>query len=120
MPYSEKEKTLDNASKKINNITIYKLGEVGINEPVVGLTLRGHKHAIDHIAFSPDNKYLMTVSNKDGSMFVWDCNTGDRLTQNKNSKNVNSLKFMTEKDGKTVSMITTGRGNCKIWSFYTP
>lgn len=102
----------------MNNIVIYKLGEVGINAPIISIALRGHKFAIDHVVFSPDSNYLVTVCNKDGSMFVWDCNTGDRLTQNKNSKSINCLKFLC--DNKSVSLVTTGRGNCKIWSFYTP
>jgi WD40 repeat protein len=56
--------------------------------------LRGHKYTIDHVVFSPDSKYLVSVCNKDGGMFVWDCKTGERLTQNKNSKNINSIKFL--------------------------
>jgi WD40 repeat protein len=96
---------------------VYNLGEVTVSEVAVKITLRGHKHPVDQVAFSPDGQYLITVCNKDGSMFTWDCVTGDRLTQNKNTKNINCLKFFTEKDNTTVSLVTTSRGNCKIWLF---
>ena len=33
--------------------------------------LRGHKKGIDHIAFSSNGQYIVTVSNQDGSMFLW-------------------------------------------------
>ena len=33
--------------------------------------LRGHKKGIDHMVFSNNGKYIVTVSNQDGSMFLW-------------------------------------------------
>lgn len=89
--------------------------------------LKGHKYVIDHVAFSPDSRYLVTASNKDGSMFVWDTKTGERQAQNKNSKSISSLKFVRDKLGGNPSrkdfstyLVTIGRGNCKIWTFSTP
>lgn len=70
------ERTLDSLTRRNNNIVLYRLGEIGLEEPQLLLTLKGHKHIIDHIAFSPDSRYLVSISNKDGSMFVWDCKTG--------------------------------------------
>lgn len=121
----QKEKTIDsNVSRKNNIITIYKLGQLGISTPEILITLKGHKYDIDHIIFSTDSKYLVSISNKDGSMFSWDCRTGQRLTQNKNSKNINTIKILNQKQFQNnskkdfgVYLVTTGRGNCKIWTF---
>jgi WD40 repeat protein len=58
------------------------------------IVLKGHKYAIEYGLFSSDGKYFVSVCNRDGSMFVWDLRNGDRITQNKNSKNINCIKFM--------------------------
>lgn len=72
----DKEKTFDSLTKKYNSITVYKMGEIGVNQPELLVVLKGHKHPIDHIVFSPDSRYLISVSNKDGSMFIWDSKSG--------------------------------------------
>lgn len=58
------------------------------------MVLKGHRFVVNHMIFSPDSKHLVTVCNKDMSMFVWDCEKGERLTQNKNNISVNSIKFI--------------------------
>lgn len=34
--------------------------------------LKGHKNPVGLLQFTPDNRYLVSISNKDGSMFLWD------------------------------------------------
>jgi WD40 repeat protein len=60
--------------------------------------------------FSSNGKYLVTVSNQDGSMFVWE--GADTITRNRNSKSISKILF----DGKG-DLITVGRGYIKLWPF---
>ena len=72
--------------------------------------LRGHKKCIDHVVFSGNGKYLVTVSNQDGSMFVWE--GAEPVTKNRNSKAISKVLF----DGKG-DLVTIGRGYIKLWPF---
>ena len=56
---------------KYNNLWIYDLKDM-VENPILLYTLKGHKNGIDLLAFSPDAKYLVSVGNKDGSMFIWE------------------------------------------------
>lgn len=100
-----------------STVTIYKLGEVGIDEPKVVQQLKGHKYAIDHLLYSPDGKYLVSICNTDGSLFVWNCTSGERVSTNKNSRKINCVKFMGSEGAAGYDLVTAGRGFCKIWGF---
>jgi WD40 repeat protein/TPR repeat protein len=41
-------------------------------------TLRGHQYSINHIACSPDSKYIMTAA-LNGSLILWDAATGKKI-----------------------------------------
>ena len=95
--------------------------------------MKGHRNPIEKMSFTPDSSYLVSINNKDGSMFLWDVEVGDRLTQNKNSRKINGMIFC--KNGSSIesssgisisglnieeeesgySLITIGKGHCKIW-----
>lgn len=72
--------------------------------------LRGHKFGLDHLVFSPNSKYIVTVSNQDGSMFLWE--GGEATTKNRISKSISKLIF-----DNTGDLITIGKGYLKIWPF---
>lgn len=72
--------------------------------------LRGHKHNIDLLVFSPNGRYLLSVSNHDGSMFLWE--KGECLTRNRVSKSVARAVFDPLGD-----LVTVGRGYLKVWKF---
>ena len=72
--------------------------------------LRGHKFGVDHFVFSPNCKYMLTISNQDGSMFLWE--GADTLTKNRNSKTISKALFDSKGD-----LLTIGRGYIKFWSF---
>jgi WD40 repeat protein len=75
-----------------------------------GQVLRGHKHSVDLLAFSPNGKYLLSLSNHDGSMFLWE--KGECLTKNRVSKTVARAVFDAKGD-----LVTVGRGYLKVWRF---
>lgn len=60
--------------------------------------------------WSPNNKYLISVSNKDGSLFVWEGTS--KMAQNKIGKIVNKI-FFTSKG----NLITIGAKYFKVWPF---
>ena len=72
--------------------------------------MKGHKNGINLVAFSRGGKYLVSVGNKDGSMFIWE--KQQRLSQNRNSRTLNQIMFDNNGD-----LITVGKGHCKIWPF---
>lgn len=74
--YMESSNYQSRNKKSQSSISLYKLGEVGLEEPELIRTFKGHKYPIDHLLFSPDGKYLVSLSNRDGSMFVWNCTSG--------------------------------------------
>jgi len=60
--------------------------------------------------FSPNSQYIVTVSNQDGSMFLWE--NGEATTKNRISKSISKLIF----DGKG-DLLTIGKGYLKLWPF---
>lgn len=72
--------------------------------------LRGHKHNIDLLVFSPNANYLLSISNHDGSMFLWE--KGECVTKNRVSKTIAKAVFDNNGD-----LVTVGRGYLKIWKF---
>lgn len=62
------------------------------------------------IEWSPNGKYLVSVSNEDGGMFVWE--GGSRISQNKMGRKINKIVF--SDDG---NLITAGKQHFKIWQF---
>jgi WD40 repeat protein len=72
--------------------------------------LKGHKQSIDLIKFSPNGKYLVSVCNSDGTLFVWE--NGESAAKNKLSKPVNVLLFDWNQD-----LLTIGNGYVKVWKF---
>jgi len=73
-------------------------------------TLKGHKFGIDHLVFSPNGEYIVTVSNQDGSMFLWE--EGEATTKNRITKSISKVVF----DGKG-DLLTVGKGYLKVWPF---
>jgi WD40 repeat protein len=72
--------------------------------------LKGHKSGIDHLAFSPNGKYIVTVSNQDGSIFLWE--EGESITKNRMSKTIAKVLFDSKGD-----LLAIGRGFIKLWPF---
>lgn len=72
--------------------------------------LKGHKSGIDHLVFSPNGKYIVTSSNQDGSVFLWE--NGEPITKNKMSKTIAKLLF--DRNG---DLLAIGRGFIKLWPF---
>ena len=72
--------------------------------------LKGHKNGIDHLVFSNNGRYIVTVSNQDGSMFLWE--GIEPITKNKNSKTISKVLFDHRGD-----LVTIGRGYIKLWAF---
>lgn len=72
--------------------------------------LRAHKHMVDILTFSGNSKYLLSISNHDGSMFLWE--KGENITKNRVSKAVTRAVF----DGNG-DLVTIGRGFLKLWKF---
>lgn len=70
----------DKKDKK-KNIYIYNLTKKIKNYPYIEkiLTLKGHKHEIKSIAYSSDNKQIIT-SDSSGMINVWDSKTGDLMS----------------------------------------
>jgi WD40 repeat protein len=89
----------------IENLEQLKGGQV---RPM--FVMRGHKHNIDLLAFSPNGRYLLSISNHDGSMFLWE--KGECLTKNRVSKTVAKAVFDSNGD-----LVTVGRGYLKVWKF---
>lgn len=84
-----------------------------MDSPKLITVLKGHKHQIDHLAYVPSSKMIVSVSNQDGTLFVWNSENGERLSQNKNSRSIHSVGFLPRKN--RIDLLTTGRGFCKIW-----
>lgn len=57
---------------KYNNIYVYDLNEIGEDDPELLYVMKGHKNGVDLMTFSKGRKYLISVGNKDGSMFIWE------------------------------------------------
>ena len=61
-------------STKHGCATVYRIDDLeSLKGGLLGSvwTLRGHKLGIDHLAFSAFNRYIVSLSNQDGSMFLW-------------------------------------------------
>ncbi|MBA3751353.1 WD40 repeat domain-containing protein [Candidatus Dependentiae bacterium] len=79
-------------------------------EPVI---LRGHTDYVLKLAFSPDDKKIVTVS-QDTTARVWDCQTGEELkTLNGHTQLVNSMAY--SPDGKKI-VTASGDKTAKIWN----
>lgn len=111
---STDEKLLAVADKaKPPSVSVYDISSLeGLRGTAgkAGLVLRGHKHNIDLLVWSPNGRYLLSVSNHDGSMFLWE--RGECLTRNRVSKAVAKAAF----DG-SGDLVTVGRGYLKVWRF---
>lgn len=51
---------------------LYSIEDLELVKKEVKWILRGHKFGIDQLVFSPNGNYQLTVSNQDGSMFLWE------------------------------------------------
>jgi len=99
-------------SGKLATTSVYDINDLEAikGRPDVKWVLRGHKKCIDHVVFSGDSRYLVTVSNQDGSMFTWE--GAEAVTKNRNSKSISKMLFDSKGD-----LITVGRGYIKLWPF---
>ena len=73
-------------------------------------TLKGHRQGVSLLAWSPNAKYLASLSNEDGGMFLWE--EGSRVSQNKMGKKINKMIFTEEGD-----LVTIGKQSFKVWYF---
>jgi WD40 repeat protein len=108
------EKLLAVADKnKPPTISVYDISNLqglrGIATKAI-FSLRGHKHNIDLLVWSPNGRYILSISNHDGSMFLWE--KGECLTKNRVSKSVARAAFDSNGD-----LVTVGRGYLKVWKF---
>jgi WD40 repeat protein len=72
--------------------------------------LKGHKQSIDLVCFSPDGRYFLSVSNHDGSLFLWE--GAETVARNRLTKVLNRAFFDSNGD-----LVTLGRGYFKVWAF---
>lgn len=98
-------------SGKHPHITVYAIQTAGKDHTKKALLeLKGHKHRIDGIVFSPNRKYIVSVCNQEGSMFLWQ---GEELVaKNRLTKTINKVMF-----DSAQNLITVGRGYFKLWKF---
>jgi WD40 repeat protein/serine/threonine protein kinase len=77
------------------------------------LTFKGHKGAVMGVAFSPDGKRLASASG-DGTVKVWDAQTGQELLPIKAGGYIRSVAF--SPDGKRLASFS---GPLKVWDAQT-
>src|SRR5262249_53192330 len=77
-----------------------------------GLILRGHKDRVEHAAYSPDGKRILTAS-RDGTVKAWDAGTGQELfTLKGHTATVYLAKF--SPDGKRIVSASTD-STVRLW-----
>lgn len=74
------------------------------NEPKT-IALKGHTHAVNSVAYSPDGKRLLTGSG-DKTAKVWDANTGQEVLTIKHDYYIYSVTF--SPDNKKVVSADSG------------
>lgn len=105
-------------------MNILLLGIGAKAQEALKMELKGHIHAINALAFSPDGNYLVSASGNQNSpsrksqCIVWDLNTGEKLLEiAQHPEEIRSLTF--SPDGSQI--ITAGgyqaKQNFKIWDF---
>ncbi|CAD8068911.1 unnamed protein product [Paramecium primaurelia] len=93
-------------------VNIFKLTDE--REINISQQLKGHKFGITQIVESPAKPYLVSLgSEPDKGLFVWDWSQGIKLTVNKLSKPVNTIRF--NDNGRLL--ISAGQGHLKYWQF---
>ena len=53
--------------------------------------MKGHKNTVDLLTFSRNQKYIVSVSNTDATLFIWE--NGKRVSQNRVAKNISKVIF---------------------------
>ncbi|MGK7957206.1 MAG: WD40 repeat domain-containing protein [Crocosphaera sp.] len=78
-------------------------------------TLRGHSNSVNSVAYSPDGKYLASISD-DGTIKIWELTTGKIFTLTDHSGSESSIVY--SPDGKYLA--ADGHyENIKIWEVET-
>lgn len=89
----------------------------GMTATQVGQDLIGHTGNINTVAFSPDNKFIISTS-VDNTLRIWDANTGVQIgkTLKGHAGNVRFAEF--SHDGKLIVSASEDR-TVRIWNFNT-
>jgi WD40 repeat protein len=78
--------------------------------------LRGHRHAVNDLAFSPDGTRLASVAS-DAKLKIWDTATGAEIYST-NAFLMQASGVAWSPDGKTIATLSDGEG-CKLWHVAT-
>jgi WD40 repeat protein len=62
-----------------NSALVWDIADGGAAQGKVLSTLRGHTGNVDAASFSPDERFVLTVSKEDGSARVWEAASGDLI-----------------------------------------
>ncbi|VDI44020.1 Hypothetical predicted protein, partial [Mytilus galloprovincialis] len=112
-------------SRRDNQFTIFRIykmcGECGhqpavrvwdVEEKIQVAEFYGHKFGINCVAFSPNNKYIVSIGSQHDMMAaVWNWKTGNKVATNKISSKVSAVAF--SEDGSMF--VTVGNRHVKFW-----
>ena len=77
--------------------------------------LRGHTNGVNSCSFSPDGKLILSSSYGDGTIRIWDVETGNEISRIKNDEQAYSAAF--SPDGKQI--ISACGKTIRIWDVET-
>ncbi|XP_076100520.1 uncharacterized protein LOC143069661 isoform X9 [Mytilus galloprovincialis] len=83
-----------------------------VEEKIQVAEFYGHKFGINCVAFSPNNKYIVSIGSQHDMMAaVWNWKTGNKVATNKISSKVSAVAF--SEDGSMF--VTVGNRHVKFW-----
>ncbi|XP_063418696.1 mitogen-activated protein kinase-binding protein 1-like isoform X3 [Mytilus trossulus] len=83
-----------------------------VEEKIQVAEFYGHKFGINCVAFSPNNKYIVSIGSQHDMMAaVWNWKTGNKVATNKISNKVSAVAF--SEDGSMF--VTVGNRHVKFW-----
>ena len=73
--------------------------------------LDGHKYAVDRVEFSPNSELLATSSHRDDAFFIWDVQTGTRLSELFGAYD----EFSFSPDSKSLALGSSFYSKVRVW-----